>query len=38
MCSILVIDDERNILNLLHEALTLLGHKVEVAVTGGVKR
>jgi DNA-binding response OmpR family regulator len=34
MCSILVIDDERNILNLLHKALTLLGHKVEVANDG----
>jgi DNA-binding response OmpR family regulator len=34
MCSILVIDDEKNILNLLQEALTLSGHKVEVANDG----
>ena len=34
MCSILVIDDEKNILNLLQEALRLLGHKVEVANDG----
>lgn len=34
MCSILVIDDETNILNMLQEALTLFGHKVEVANDG----
>ena len=34
MCSILVIEDEKNILNLLQEVLTLSGHKVEVAEDG----
>ena len=34
MCSILVIDDEKNMLNLLQEALTISGHKVEVADNG----
>ena len=40
MCSILVIDDEKNNLSLLQEALTLLGHKVEVANDGrkGIKK
>ena len=34
MCSILVIDDEKQMLSVVQEALTLLGHKVEVAEDG----
>ena len=34
MSTILVIDDEKGILQLLHEALTLYGHKVETADDG----
>ena len=34
MCSILVIDDEKKILSFVQEALTLFGHKVEVAEDG----
>ena len=34
MCSILVIDDEKKILSVVQEALTLFGHKVEVAEDG----
>ncbi len=34
MCSILVIDDEKQMLMVVQEALTLLGHKVEVAEDG----
>ena len=40
MCSILVIDDEKAILGFVQQALTLFGHKVEVADDGlkGIKK
>jgi DNA-binding response OmpR family regulator len=34
MSTILVIDDEKGILQLMHEALTMYGHKVETADDG----
>jgi CheY-like chemotaxis protein len=34
MCSILVIDDEKGILRVLHAALTRSGHRVEIAEDG----
>lgn len=34
MCSILVIDDERGILRVIHEALTRFGHQVVTAEDG----
>ena len=34
MSTILVIDDEKGILQLMHEALTIYGHKVETADDG----
>jgi CheY-like chemotaxis protein len=34
MCTILVIDDEKGIAQVIHEILTLLGHEVEVAGNG----
>ena len=40
MSTILVIDDEKGILQLMHEALTMYGHKVETADDGleGIKK
>jgi CheY-like chemotaxis protein len=34
MCSILVIDDEKGILNVIREVLTKCGHRVEIAQNG----
>jgi CheY-like chemotaxis protein len=34
MCTILVIDDEKGILQLIQQALTTLGHSVETATDG----
>jgi CheY-like chemotaxis protein len=34
MCTILVIDDEKSILHVIREALTLSGHAVETALDG----
>lgn len=34
MASILVIDDEKGILQIVHEVLTRLGHEVETAIDG----
>lgn len=34
MCSILVIDDEESILNVLKKSLNLFGHDVQIAVDG----
>ena len=40
MSTIIVIDDEKGILQLMHEALTMYGHKVETADDGleGIKK